>query len=73
MSGRVSHEADGLSNRRGVPGVPGEEICRGKKKEWWRNGAVEYNRLRMNGLAAKWHGATAGRSVGLSISDRRRI
>src|SRR5579859_1425462 len=28
MSGGVSHEAEGLSNRRGVPGVPGEEICR---------------------------------------------
>jgi hypothetical protein len=26
--GGVSHEAEGLSNRRGVPGVPGEEILR---------------------------------------------
>jgi hypothetical protein len=25
-SGRVSHQMEGLSNRHGVPGVPGEEI-----------------------------------------------
>src|SRR5579859_1656032 len=43
ITGGVCIKKEGLSNRHGVPGVPGEEIwSRGRKKGCWSDGVMEY-------------------------------